>query len=107
MTKRTQSGFLQIENSVDIKRPLLYRIWVKPVSGGEEITIYVGQSRNGAARPFQRYDLNIRRLNEGKSALNGRGYRPVHYDLQAAQRGGHEVGIELVRNVDVESPQLC
>jgi hypothetical protein len=101
MYKTSKLGFTLIPNMVDTNAPLLYCIWTKPGPGALATTIYVGQTRNGCGRPFQRYDFNLRRLLSGKPPLNGKQYRPVIYDLRAAYAAGHEIAVELVRNVDL------
>lgn len=104
--KTSKLGFRLDENGVDTSAPLLYRIWVRSKSNGIATTIYVGQTKNGSNRPFTRYDLNVRRLIDGKPALNGSRYRPVHLDILAAHRGRHEITIELVRNVDLSAERI-
>ena len=94
-------GFNLQTNGLGIEDALLYRIYVRDKENSGVTTIYVGQTKNGMSRPFQRYDLNIRRLLDGKPPLNGKQYRPVHYDLKAAYLAGHEITVELVRNVDI------
>jgi hypothetical protein len=94
-------GFSLVANNVNTMAPLLYRVLVQLSPAAETKTIYVGQTRNGCGCPFQRYDLNMRRLLAGKPPLNGKTYRPVHYDLRAVYTGGHRISIELVRNVDI------
>lgn len=105
MTTFSKLGFALEENGVDTTLPLLYRI-VTEAAPGSPRTIYVGQSKNGCGRPFQRYDLNVRRLLDGKPPLNGKQYRPVIFDLQAAHSAGHKISIELVRNVDLSIERI-
>jgi hypothetical protein len=99
-------GFSLVANNVDTTAPLLYRVLVQSSPDAETKTIYVGQTRNGCGRPFQRYDLNLRRLLAGKPPLNGKTYRPVHYDFRAAYSAGHRISIELVRNVDITTERI-
>jgi hypothetical protein len=99
--KLSKLGFNLQTNNLDIDGALLYRIYVQDKENGAITTIYVGQTKNGMNRPFQRYDLNIHRLLEDKPPLNGKQYRPVHYDLKAAHLAGHQITIELLRNVDL------
>jgi hypothetical protein len=99
-------GFALIPNTVDMEAPLLYRICAQPGPDTVATTIYVGQTRNGCGRPFQRYDLNLRRLLAGKPPLNGKQYRPVIYDLRAAYTAEHKIHIELVRNVDLSFERI-
>jgi hypothetical protein len=100
-------GFALLANDVDITAPLLYRILVKGSGDANATTIYVGQTVNGCGRPFDRYDLNLRRLLHEKPPLNGRAYRPVHFDLRAAYAAGHEISIDLVRNVDLLTERIA
>lgn len=106
MEKNSKLGFALVANSVDEAKPLLYRITVASALGAPPLTIYVGQTKNGSKRPFERYDANVRNLLEGKRPLNGKGFRPVHHDLQAAHRAGHEIRVELVRNVDLSAEDI-
>lgn len=106
MNKTSKLGFALITNTVDPTGPLLYRIWTESGSNALATTIYVGQTRNGCGRPFQRYDLNLRRLLAGKPPLNGDRYRPVIHDLRVAHAAGHKISIELVRNVDLSSERI-
>jgi hypothetical protein len=106
MNETSKLGFTLVSNTVDTKAPLLYRIWTQPGPDVLATTIYVGQTRNGYGRPFQRYDLNLRRLLAGKPPLNGKQYRPVIYDLRAAYTAGHKIHIELVRNVDLSFERI-
>ncbi|WP_194725446.1 hypothetical protein [Noviherbaspirillum malthae] len=104
--KPTKLGFERVDNGVDKNAPLLYQILVTFRETGEVKTIYVGKSENGAGRPYQRYDANIRRKIAGLPPLNGSRYRPVHHDLHAAYSAGHRVSIELVRNVDLSNESI-
>ena len=88
-------GFRLDSGSVNPAKPLLYRIWTKANEHSDETTIYVGQTATGFGRPFSRYDLNIRRLIDGKGPLNGRRFRSVHLDMHAAHRAGHLIGVDL------------
>lgn len=106
MNETSKLGFALIPNTVDTKAPLLYRIWTEAGPDKLATTIYVGQTRNGCGRPFQRYDLNLRRPLAGKPPLNGKQYRPVIYDLRAAYTAGHKIHIELVRNVDLSFERI-
>ena len=73
MGKNSKLGFGLIANSVDETQPLLYRITVALESGAAPRTIYVGQTKNGSKRPFERYDANVRNMVDGKRPLNGKG----------------------------------
>ena len=106
MKTTSKLGFALIANDVDTHSPLLYRITVQATTRARPTTIYVGQTRAGCGRPFQRYDLNLRRLLAEKPPLNGSAYRPVHYDLHAAYRAGHLISVELVRNVDLSRERI-
>lgn len=99
-------GFVCVVNGVDKSAPLLYRISTVDEETGESHVIYVGQSSNGASRPFYRYDANIRNKIDGKPPLNGSRFRPVHEDLHAAYRSKRNVTIELVRNVDPSAEDI-
>ncbi|RYZ84372.1 MAG: hypothetical protein EOP06_18185 [Proteobacteria bacterium] len=100
--KLTELGFHCVAGDVDVAAPLLYRILTVDGETGEAHVIYVGKSNKGSARPFRRYDANIRNMIEGKPPLNGVRFRPVHEDLYVAYRSDRKVVIELVRNVDPE-----
>jgi hypothetical protein len=106
MKTTSKLGFALLANDVDIATPLLYRIHVQTSLDTDCTTIYVGQTLNGCGRPFNRYDLNLRRLLDAKPPLNGKAYRPVHYDLRAAYAAGHRISIELVRNVDLMTERI-
>lgn len=101
MDRSSKLGFSLIANGVDEAQPLLYRITVASALGAAPLTIYVGQTKNGSRRPFDRYDANVRNMLEGKRPLNGKGFRPVHHDLQAAHQAGKKICVELIRNVDL------
>ena len=101
MEKNSKLGFGLNANTVDEAQPLLYRITVASESSVDPLTIYVGQTKNGSKRPFERYDANVRNMLEGKRPLNGKGFRPIHYDLRAAHQAGHKICVELIRNVDL------
>ena len=79
----------------------MYRITVALESGAAPRTIYVGQTKNGSKRPFERYDANVRNMVIGKRPLNGKGFRPVQHDLRAAPQAGHRICTELIRSVDL------
>lgn len=94
----TKLGFLRNTNGIDQRAPLIYRLWMK-AHGGLETTFYIGKASR-SSRPFNRYDLNVRNYIDGKPPINGSGtYRKAILDLLAAYRAGHQIGIELVRNV--------
>lgn len=101
MERSSKLGFSLIANGVDEALPLLYRITVAPTAGADPVTIYVGQTKNGSKRPFERYDANVRNMLDGKRPLNGKSFRPVHHDLKAAHHAGHKICVELIRNVDL------
>lgn len=90
---------LLIDNGLDRNSPLIYKIMVTNIRTGEVKPIYVGKSDRGSSRPFTRYDANIRRKLAGLPPLNGKMYRPIHCDLEAACGAGHRIGIELIKNV--------
>lgn len=106
MEKNSKLGFILIANSVDETQPLLYRITVASASDAAPLTIYVGQTKNGSKRPFERYDGNVRNMLDGKRPLNGKAFRPVHHDLRAAYRAGHKIRVELIRNVDLSAEDI-
>jgi hypothetical protein len=106
MDKNSKLGFGLIANSVDEAQPLLYRITVASRASAVPLTIYVGQTKNGSKRPFERYDANVRNMLDGKRPLNGKGFRPVHYDLRAAHEAGHKICVELIRNVELSAENI-
>ena len=106
MGTNSKLGFGLIANGVDEALPLLYRITVAPTACANSVTIYVGQTKNGSKRPFERYDANVRNMLDGKRPLNGKGFRPVHHDLRAAHQAGHRICVELIRNVELTTEDI-
>jgi hypothetical protein len=94
MSQKMDFDFL--ENQVNPKEPLLYRITI-----GDARLFYVGSS-NSAHRPKTRYKWNVGRMMDGKpyhKKSDPRGYRRIHRELLAASLRKDKIVIELLCNV--------
>lgn len=105
--KFSSLGFELRTGTVDPSLPLLFQIGVADGPGSEMQIVYVGMSRDGAKAPFANYDLNLRRMQDGRPARNGKGFRQIHKDLDIALCEGKSVVIELVRNVNIGTEPLA
>lgn len=53
-----------------------------------------------------RYDDNVQRIRDGRTARNGKTFRRVHRDLDEALRSENRIVFELVENIDIAATSI-
>jgi hypothetical protein len=95
-------SFCEAPSLVDDSAPLIY-MWEIRDHQGNVIYRDVGRSMNGAKRPREDYQRNVKNLKNGLPyrPSDPEGFRGVHHELYLAEQEGFVIRLYLLQNVAV------